>query len=411
MGDELHNRLLHQSNNTKDEVLYKIIESLICSICHDYMFVPMMTPCGHNYCYGCLNTWFSSNTQKELACPQCRSDITTIPALNTTLQQYLSFILDRLGGEEDDSFQKLLATKINEENDYKLDKEKDTLFERVFKNSALAVADDSDDGITRCSNCHWELDPDEVEDGNVCPHCNARIRNYAGGNDEFDEEEYSEGELNEIRESMRRRRENRPASMDPFANRDDVSSEEDSSSDDEPMREHIPQGRWARSHNRSIAVDAVDDDEDEEEREEEEEEEEMDSDMKDFIEDDEDEDEDGSRRELVLSALNNRHVIITDDEEDDAQEQAPAEEEDHDSDFYEHNDEGFVSGDSLDEGQKKAADDDSNSDPEDRSISYPSSNEVDEQDEQDERDVEELDDPQPKRQKRFRVVLGDSDDE
>ncbi|EJS41784.1 psh1p [Saccharomyces arboricola H-6] len=408
MGDELHNRLLNHDNDTKDAILYKIIESLVCSICHDYMFVPMMTPCGHNYCYGCLNTWFSSNTQKELACPQCRSDITTIPALNTTLQQYLSFIIEKLGGDDDEPFKKLLTTKLKEEQDYKLAKEKDTLFEKVFKNSALAVADDSDDGITRCSNCHWELDPDEVEDGNVCPHCTARLRNYAGGRDEFDEEEYSEGELDEIRESMRRRRENRFASADPFANRDDVSSEEESSSDEEPMREHIPQGRWARSHNRSIAVDAVDDEDDEEELEEEEEEE-MDSDLKDFIEDDEDdEDEDGSRRNMILSALNNKQGIITDDEEQEDQENAPAEEEDRDSDFYEHNDEGFVSGDSLDEDQKEIAEVESSSDSEGHSISYPSSNDVEEQDEH---DTDELDDQQPKRQKRFRIVLGDSDDE
>ncbi|CAI4050971.1 ubiquitin-protein ligase PSH1 SKDI_15G1050 [Saccharomyces kudriavzevii IFO 1802] len=406
MGDELHNRLLKQSDGTKDAILYKIIESLVCSICHDYMFVPMMTPCGHNYCYGCLNTWFASNTQKELACPQCRSDIVIIPALNTTLQQYLSFILDRLGSEDDEPFKKLLITKIKEEDDYKLDKEKDTLFEKVFKNSALAVADDSDDGITRCSNCHWELDPDEVEDGNVCPHCNARIRNYAGGHNEFDEEEYSEGELDEIRESMQRPRENRLASANPFANRDNFSSEEDSSTEEELMREHIPQGRWARSHNRSIAVDTSDDEDDEDELEEGEEE--MDSDLKDFIEDDDDGDEDGSRRNMVLSALNSRRVIITDDEEEEGQRHITGEEEDHDSDFYEHNDEGFASGDSLDEDRKVVAEVQSSSDSEDRSISYPSSNDVGEKDEH---DTEELDDPQPKRQKRFRVVLGDSDDE
>lgn len=268
------------------------------------------------------------------------------------------------------------------------------------------MADDSDDGITRCSNCHWELDPDEVEDGNVCPHCNARIRNYAGGRDEFDEEEYSEGELDEIRESMRRRREDRFASTNPFANRDDVSSEDDDSSEEEPMREHIPLGRWARSHNRSIAVDAVDDEDDEEE--DEEEEEEMDSDLKDFIEDDEDdEDEDGSRRNLVLSALKNRHVIITDDEEEEQRRHA-TEEEDRDSDFYEHNDDGFVSGDSLDEDQKEVTQIQSSSDSEDRSLSYSGSSDV--KDNNDD-NTEELDDPQPKRQKRFRVVLGDSDDE
>ncbi|CAI4927027.1 BTE_HP_G0226040.mRNA.1.CDS.1 [Saccharomyces cerevisiae] len=68
---------------------YKRIESLVCSICHDYI---------------CLNTWFASNTQKELACPQCRSDITIISALNTTLQQYLSFILEKLRDQNDESF-------------------------------------------------------------------------------------------------------------------------------------------------------------------------------------------------------------------------------------------------------------------------------------------------------------------
>ena len=179
---------------------------------------------------------------------------------------------------------------------------------------------------------------------------------------------------------MRRRREDRLASTDPFASRDDVSSEEDDSSEEEPMREHIPQGRWARSHNRSIAVDAVDDEDDEEELEEDEEE--MDSDLKDFIEDDEDdEDGDGSRRNLVLSAFKNRHVVITDDEEEEEERRNAIEEEDHDSDFYEHNDEGFVSGDSLDEGRKEVTEVQSSSDSEDHSISYPSSNDARDNDE------------------------------
>src|SRR6476469_7656958 len=48
---------------------------MTCSICIDLFSVPVVTPCGHLFCYKCLFKWIKSKTR----CPQCRNRITTVP--------------------------------------------------------------------------------------------------------------------------------------------------------------------------------------------------------------------------------------------------------------------------------------------------------------------------------------------
>lgn len=46
-------------------------DDLKCSICHDYFFEPISTPCGHHFCRNCLIEWI--RVQRTVAtCPQCR---------------------------------------------------------------------------------------------------------------------------------------------------------------------------------------------------------------------------------------------------------------------------------------------------------------------------------------------------
>lgn len=200
MTGTLREFLTAKSPKIQWQVLSKVFESLTCSICHEYMYVPMMTQCGHNYCYDCLLAWFESNPEEELSCPQCRASVINTPALNSALKQWLHTVFEALQEEEiedDDErqiFSKLVEAKESCEQTYKQDEKNDDLFKGIFKNSAVGVVDKEDDGILRCSNCHWELEDDEDD---MCPHCHLRIRSRPNvsrsGSDS--EEEYSGDEF------------------------------------------------------------------------------------------------------------------------------------------------------------------------------------------------------------------------
>ena len=42
-----------------------------CAVCLEIMVEPITLPCGHNFCYSCLDQYFNeSNT-----CPLCRGEI------------------------------------------------------------------------------------------------------------------------------------------------------------------------------------------------------------------------------------------------------------------------------------------------------------------------------------------------
>lgn len=208
MSSLLQHALLKRSEETKDKLLIKLLDSLICSVCHDYMFVPVMTQCGHNYCYDCLTSWFESNNN-ELSCPQCRASISETPSLNSALQQWLGQLIESSKNDDGEAVRELLRGKESTEKRYKFDKSIDSLFNGIFKTSAIGVVDEDDDGILRCSNCHWELEDDV---GDICPHCNSRIRSRMnqhrrGANEDEDEDEdaddYSEEDDEELFDELK----------------------------------------------------------------------------------------------------------------------------------------------------------------------------------------------------------------
>lgn len=342
-------------------IVSNLLSSSQCHICHEILNVPMMLSCGHNYCYMCLKSWFKTNETRSLGCPDCRKSVDTTPVLNLFLDHQLKFILTLAKEKGTDSkWDQTLAEREQDEAIFKTDAAKDNLFANVFKNSTLSVVDMDDDGIPRCGNCHWELDPDDMdEDENVCPHCHYRIRNDVTTADSENvmgnsarsiandlrrrTEEYSEGEYDEIVDDIRR-----------FSD-SDLESEGDAS-------EHEHSG------NRNIALhddEAIDEDANSRSENEDELEEEHDSDLDSFIENDE-EDNNGdmvdSEAEEPSTTSRKRKYVVLDD----------ANSSDQDSDFYEHNDdEGFVSGDSLDNGS------DDEGDPENEEKASSSDNEED----------------------------------
>lgn len=320
-------------------IVSNLLSSSQCHICHEILNVPMMLSCGHNYCYMCLKSWFKTNETRSLGCPDCRKSVDTTPVFNLFLDHQLKFILV-LAKEKgtDPKWDQTLSEREQDEEIYKNDATKDTLFANVFKNSTLSVVDMDDDGIPRCGNCHWELDPDDMdEDENVCPHCHYRIRNDVTAADSENvmgnsarsiandlrrrTEEYSEGEYDEIVDDIRR-----------FSD-SDLESEGDAS-------EHEQSG----NRNTTLHDDeAIDEDANSRSENEDELEEEHDSDLDSFIENDEEDDHEETIEseddEPSIVSKKRKYVVLDD-----------ANSSDQDSDFYEHNDhEGFVSGDSLDD--------------------------------------------------------------
>nr|XP_015211522.1 PREDICTED: E3 ubiquitin/ISG15 ligase TRIM25-like [Lepisosteus oculatus] len=69
--------------------LLSLAEELVCSICLSTFDSPVTTPCGHNFCRGCLEATWQESQQVALGynCPQCRTHFYTKPELrkNTVL--------------------------------------------------------------------------------------------------------------------------------------------------------------------------------------------------------------------------------------------------------------------------------------------------------------------------------------
>ena len=215
--------ILKQKKKFQRRITFNLLESTQCGICHEFLAVPMMISCGHNYCYECLRNWFSSNPTRELNCPNCRVSVVDEPRLNLVLEQLTEAVLQLVWKRRKKMFRgnkgvlQELGVLKKERFDagfkYRKEKENGTLFDGLFTNSAIAIQDSGDeDGIMRCSNCHWELEPDDMEEANVCPHCHFRIRNSTVKrdsrgdilHDEVDREAYSEGEYERICEEIQK---------------------------------------------------------------------------------------------------------------------------------------------------------------------------------------------------------------
>ncbi|XP_048771018.2 uncharacterized protein LOC125677087 isoform X2 [Ostrea edulis] len=51
------------------------LEDLSCPICLELYDYPIMLPCLHSFCVGCLRELADGNTATTIACPQCRRDV------------------------------------------------------------------------------------------------------------------------------------------------------------------------------------------------------------------------------------------------------------------------------------------------------------------------------------------------
>lgn len=370
---------LGKKRNAK--VVNNLLDHSQCHICHELLTVPMMLTCGHNYCYLCLKNWFTVNESKKLGCPDCRMDVENIPQWNLFVDQQIKFVVELIMIDfKDDQksssavstyWNKLNNDRINDSKQYEIDKKQDKLFDNVFKNSTLSVVDMDDDGIARCGNCHWEIDPDDMvdDDDNVCPHCHYRIRNRVisgNSNSTRDDEtsnnnndgssnsirqirgnrvnvdEYSEGEYEEIVDEIQQYNDSDLDSDDSdIANIGNgnvaVDDEAREAEDDEEYDEDKAYGLKSRDMKRKMEEIEIELELDDVEND-------YDSDLDSFIERDdeeEEEEEEGNFDEDQDKVVHRKrkYATIQDDEETDKSSS--------DSEFYENQSDSFASGDSL----------------------------------------------------------------
>lgn len=150
-------------------LMEKIMDSLECSVCSDLMHVPVISSCGHSFCYDCSSSWF----ENKVTCPTCRHELVTQPILNVLLrdisENIVNLILDQ--GQEQFTDEELMELKQRRDDclrNYQYDLKNKKLFGDAFK-SVLTMVDRSD-GVARCANCHWEAH------GSECLHCGAIFR-------------------------------------------------------------------------------------------------------------------------------------------------------------------------------------------------------------------------------------------
>ncbi|XP_049921613.1 E3 ubiquitin-protein ligase TRIM41-like [Epinephelus moara] len=79
-------------------------EQFLCSICLDVFNEPVSTPCGHNYCKGCITSYWSSRNCSE--CPLCKENFHNVPELqvNTELRDMVElFKMKKVAGDDSSS--------------------------------------------------------------------------------------------------------------------------------------------------------------------------------------------------------------------------------------------------------------------------------------------------------------------
>ncbi|KRW98953.1 hypothetical protein PPERSA_00780 [Pseudocohnilembus persalinus] len=79
----MNNQQIQQNQNQQEDVsnqddeqmsLKQKAEQFECHICFEIANEPVITPCGHMFCWSCIYTWLNSN-QQFLSCPVCKNGI------------------------------------------------------------------------------------------------------------------------------------------------------------------------------------------------------------------------------------------------------------------------------------------------------------------------------------------------
>lgn len=175
-----HPDFINNDNEHKDTKLNSILTNLAlqlnCSICQDIPTQPYLLPsCGHTFCYSCIKYWFQCNP----TCPICRSIIgDNKPILNHSLKQLIDTLLKDLKDLINAIGNPIIVKKLfkildswylEKDNDFQTDKNNNFPWLKKLNDNWGRAVVDNEDGVPRCSACHWEL-----IDG-LCENCGRRM--------------------------------------------------------------------------------------------------------------------------------------------------------------------------------------------------------------------------------------------
>lgn len=194
--DENTKRSLLKAHNS---ALVELVKNISCPICQDVPTQPYMLPlCGHSFCYSCIKYWFQCNP----SCPVCRMAIgENKPVVNHSLKRVIDLTLEKFKHLEEmvvhdqEEIDKNLDAWYREKNEeFESDKASDfPWLKKIASNWGRAVVDD-EDGVPRCSACHWEL-----IDGH-CENCGRQMVGWQSRtdgdelDDDIDEDDEDEDE-------------------------------------------------------------------------------------------------------------------------------------------------------------------------------------------------------------------------
>ncbi|CAN6639107.1 hypothetical protein TRVA0_017S01464 [Trichomonascus vanleenenianus] len=149
------------------DLLHKVQDQTTCYICHELMFVPCCTSCGHTACYNCLYEWLKNQPQRK-TCPTCRAHLKTPPYVTFTVKNTLEAMMAAVVDADASRERRLEAQKREALKLYKEHMKKyKSAFPKLFAQRAPVV--DVEDEVMRCPQCNWEL-----EHG-VCANCGERV--------------------------------------------------------------------------------------------------------------------------------------------------------------------------------------------------------------------------------------------
>lgn len=167
--------------------LVAVLAQLSCPICQDVPTQPFLLPhCGHTFCYSCIKHWFKCNP----SCPICRSIIgDSKPVLNHTVKAIIDQLISYI------NIQKLATPTFQtwrreKDEEFEEDRANDFPWLKKIKEHWGRAVVDAEDGVPRCSACHWEL-----IDGQ-CENCGRHVMGWQDrtDGDELDGEEEDDDE-------------------------------------------------------------------------------------------------------------------------------------------------------------------------------------------------------------------------
>lgn len=174
---------LKELNFQLQTILNNLSIQLCCSICQDITIQPFVLPsCGHSFCYSCIKHWFAQNP----SCPICRKPIGIMkPISNLLLKNLIDCLLDDLVKTLQllnfKNSKKIITNLNNWKNEKNEEFNIDSVNNFIWLNKinekwATSIVD-NEDGVPRCSACHWEL-----IDG-MCENCGRRMMGWQDRND------------------------------------------------------------------------------------------------------------------------------------------------------------------------------------------------------------------------------------